>query len=111
MYGMPPQGPAANSRRGTRLIIIGGVIFAIGVVITVATYAAAADNPAGGTYFVMYGPMIGGLIAVVQGVIDLTRNRGGNRARADWYADPQDPRFERYWDGRTWTEHVRPPAP
>lgn len=23
-----------------------------------------------------------------------------------WYADPHDPRFLRWWDGRIWTEHV-----
>ena len=29
---------------------------------------------------------------------------------AGWYADPSGAAQERYWDGRAWTEHVRPVA-
>lgn len=29
---------------------------------------------------------------------------------AGWYPEPQTPGQERYWDGATWTEHVRPAA-
>lgn len=28
---------------------------------------------------------------------------------ADWYADPEDPSRQRYWDGQTWTNHFHPP--
>ena len=28
-----------------------------------------------------------------------------------WYADPSDPRQNRYWDGAAWTEHVSPGFP
>ncbi|WP_052593542.1 excalibur calcium-binding domain-containing protein [Luteipulveratus mongoliensis] len=31
--------------------------------------------------------------------------------QAGWYADPQDTRWVRYWDGARWTEHVRPWTP
>lgn len=26
----------------------------------------------------------------------------------NWYQDPQDPSFQRWWDGDAWTEHVQP---
>ncbi len=26
---------------------------------------------------------------------------------ASWYPDPADPRLQRYWDGSSWTQHVR----
>lgn len=29
---------------------------------------------------------------------------------ANWYDDPIDPAFERWWDGAAWTEHRRPKA-
>ena len=29
---------------------------------------------------------------------------------AGWYTDPEQPAGERYWDGRTWTEHRRTAA-
>jgi hypothetical protein len=29
---------------------------------------------------------------------------------AGWYADPEDPSQQRYWDGSTWTEHRAPAA-
>jgi Protein of unknown function (DUF2510) len=29
---------------------------------------------------------------------------------AGWYADPQDARQQRYWDGSTWTGHTAPAA-
>jgi hypothetical protein len=30
---------------------------------------------------------------------------------AGWYADPEDPSQQRYWDGSAWTEHRTPAAP
>src|SRR4051812_27019284 len=30
---------------------------------------------------------------------------------AGWYADPEDPSQQRYWDGSTWTEHRVPGPP
>ncbi len=35
---------------------------------------------------------------------------GGPAPAADWYPDPSDPRFLRYWDGTRWTEHTSPVA-
>ena len=31
--------------------------------------------------------------------------------QSGWYADPQNPRNERYFDGRQWTQHVRTDVP
>ncbi|MFI2565676.1 DUF2510 domain-containing protein [Paenarthrobacter sp. NPDC018779] len=31
-------------------------------------------------------------------------------AAPGWYADPADPRYNRWWDGSAWTAHVGPPA-
>lgn len=35
---------------------------------------------------------------------------GASSPPPGWYADPQTPGTQRYWDGTTWTEHVHPPA-
>lgn len=60
-------------RRGLIQVLIGAVIFVIGLAITIGTYHAASTSSSGGTYFVAYGPMIAGLIAVVRGLITLAR--------------------------------------
>jgi competence protein ComGC len=36
---------------------------------------------------------------------------GGSSAAPNWYPDPGDARFLRYWDGTQWTEHTSPAAP
>ncbi len=33
---------------------------------------------------------------------------GGPAPAPNWYPDPSDPRFLRYWDGARWTEHTSP---
>jgi hypothetical protein len=93
-YGGPqpgPMGPAGmgpagmgrlagiGRRRGTRQIVTGAVLFLIGLVITIATYSHASSSGTGGTYFVAWGPMVIGLIAVVRGVISVSRARRFNR--------------------------------
>lgn len=35
-------------------------------------------------------------------------SEGGAGPPAGWYGDPNDPTAWRYWDGRSWTEHVAP---
>ena len=30
---------------------------------------------------------------------------------ASWYPDPDNPHFQRYWDGHSWTTHVAPAPP
>jgi len=60
-------------RRGMTQIIIGAVIFIVGIVITIATYSSASSSSTGGTYIVAYGPMILGVITIVRGVAALIR--------------------------------------
>ena len=74
--GVPPFQPQPASAmanvarsRGIRQIVIGAVIFVIGLLITVGTYSSASSSPTGGTYFVAYGPMIIGVISIIRGVI------------------------------------------
>jgi hypothetical protein len=71
---MPGTSLAAVARkRGMRQIVIGAVIFVIGLVITVATYGSASSSPAGGTYVVAYGPMILGVVYVIRGISVIAR--------------------------------------
>jgi hypothetical protein len=70
----PPPGASSNMAnvargRGIRQIVIGAVIFVIGLIITIATYSAASSSHTGGTYFVAYGPMIIGVISMIRGGI------------------------------------------
>jgi predicted phage tail protein len=70
----PPPGASSNMAnvarsRGIRQIVIGAVIFVIGLIITIATYSAASSSTTGGTYFVAYGPMIIGVISMIRGGI------------------------------------------
>ena len=34
-----------------------------------------------------------------------------NHPQAGWYADPSDVSLERYWDGGSWSDSIRPAAP
>jgi hypothetical protein len=71
---MPGMSLAAIARkRGMRQIVIGAVIFVIGLVITVATYSSASFSPTGGTYVVAYGPMILGVFYVIRGLSVIAR--------------------------------------
>jgi len=74
--GRSLAGVARN--RGMRQIAIGAAIFAVGLVITIVTYASASSSSTGGTYFVAYGPMIVGAITVVRGFIALARSKNLN---------------------------------
>ena len=35
---------------------------------------------------------------------------GASNPKADWYPDPSGSGNQRYWNGNTWTDHVRPLA-
>lgn len=108
VYGMPPPATGRGNRRGTRKIIFGAILLFVGVVITVISYAVAASSATGGVYFVMYGPIIAGIATLISGSVEVSKSKGGITAVANWYPDPYDGRYERYWDGRAWTGHVRP---
>lgn len=68
------RGSFGGGRRGKSLIIYGAIFFVIGLVITIATYAAA-DGPGGGTYIVSWGPMVGGVVAMIRGAIHVAADR------------------------------------
>jgi hypothetical protein len=57
-------------------------VFAIGVVITIATYVFAVSR-GGGTYLVSYGPMAVGLISMARGGIEMARERRAGGPAAD----------------------------
>jgi hypothetical protein len=78
-----------GGRRGWTLVKYGMIVFGIGVVITVATYAFAVSR-GGGTYLVSYGPMAVGLISMACGGIDMARERrAGGSAVGGAQADGQ----------------------
>jgi hypothetical protein len=64
---------AKNERRvaGRRHMILGGVICAIGIVVTIATYTAA-ENAGGGSYVVAWGAIVFGAIRFVRGLIQMS---------------------------------------
>ena len=49
----------------------GAVLFAVGLLITVGTYAAASSGGTGGFYLVSWGPMVFGVVRVVRGLFRL----------------------------------------
>ena len=57
---------AENRKEGQAEMIIGAIIFAIGGVITWYTYTNAVEE--GGTYYVMYGSILSGLVIFFRGL-------------------------------------------
>ena len=83
-FGAPgPMGQAGLGnmarRRGVRQVITGSVLLVIGLLITIGTLSHAESSPSGGTYFVAWGPMIIGIIAIVRGVLAMSRAGRLNR--------------------------------
>src|SRR5260370_38851423 len=81
------RGPLGGGRRGKSLIIYGAIFFAIGLVITIGTYAAA-DSGGGGTYIVSWGPMLGGPRALIRGSFHPVRDRRANAQSAPGHPAP-----------------------
>ncbi len=69
-----------GGRRGWPLFFYGLAFFVVGLVITVATYAAASG---GGRYIISYGPMAIGLFAMIRGLIDVMRARRAEGQQPD----------------------------
>jgi len=55
---------------GSKDIVIGVLLLAVGLVITAATYSSASRE--GGTYVVAYGPVIFGAVRIFRGLMRLT---------------------------------------
>lgn len=60
-------------KHGLRNFIFGGLICAIGVIVTVISYALAANAPGGGQYIVTYGLVIAGAAQMIRGCVQLGR--------------------------------------
>lgn len=89
-----------NARAARTQLFIGIALLAVGAVITIATYSAASSSPTGGSYFVMWGPMIFGFIRIVTALPVLIKARRAARAGAgpagtqpvgQWSFSPQAP--------------------
>jgi hypothetical protein len=76
--GLPGRGNMAR-RRGTRQVITGSILFAVGLLITIFTLGHAESSVGGGTYIVAWGPMVFGIIAIIRGL--LARSRAGRLNR------------------------------
>jgi hypothetical protein len=66
-------------RRGMRQVITGSILFAIGLLITIFTLGHAESSAGGGTYIVAWGPMAFGIIAIIRGLLAMSRARRPNR--------------------------------
>lgn len=57
-----------RGKAGMRNMGMGAVVFVIGLVITLGSYASAAASPSGGSYMIAYGAIIFGAIQFFQGL-------------------------------------------
>jgi hypothetical protein len=87
--------------RGWSQFYYGLIIFCIGLVITVASYALAS-NRGGGIYIVSWGPMIIGAIRMVQGLVYVAKVRRGQ-------ARPLDSPYQPYGVGAQQPYGAPPP--
>ena len=74
-----PRRSAVLRKRGLRQMIIGGVLFVIGLLITAVTYGHASSSVSGGSYVVAYGPMIIGVVWALRGARLVVRSRSLDR--------------------------------
>jgi uncharacterized protein DUF2510 len=97
--------PGANTKRsGSIIVLVGLLLFAAALSITLVTYSNAAHAAEGGTYVVAWGP---GVLGVVLLLVGLSRLRRGTTAvQAQWHHDPTGRHEYRYWDGTAWTDQV-----
>lgn len=59
----------ATHRDQRRNAIVGGIVLlGLGLAVTVGTEAAASAN-GGGTYIIAYGPMVGGIVLLLKGLL------------------------------------------
>jgi hypothetical protein len=66
-------------RRGRRQVITGSILFVVGLLITIGTLGHAESSAGGGTYIVAWGPMIFGIIAIIRGLLSMSRAGRLNR--------------------------------
>ena len=98
----PLAGPGAGKTYGTVMMGVGLIVFLVSVGISLVTYTNAREE--GGTYVVLWGPALLGL--VLCGVALVRLARAGFATRPQWHADPTGRHERRYWDGAHWTDRV-----
>ena len=76
--GRPGLGNMAR-RRGIRLLITGSILFAVGLLITIFTLGHAESSAGGGTYIVAWGQIAFGIIAIIRGLLAMSRAGRLNR--------------------------------
>jgi hypothetical protein len=77
----PYQTLSADQRRimegkGRRAIAFGAVWILFGLAITAVTFSMASASRVGGSYLVLWGPVVYGIIRIVQGYVLLNKSRG-----------------------------------
>jgi hypothetical protein len=65
----------AIRKRAMRQIVAGFTVLVVGAVVTAVTYHLASNNPSGGTYLVLWGPMAIGALTVFRGFRALVSSR------------------------------------
>lgn len=68
-----PEGIAKVRRAGYRHLAIGIGATALGTIVTAASYTAASSNPRGGSYAIMWGLVVYGLIEIGRGIYEFSR--------------------------------------
>lgn len=103
MMQQPLRTPGAPAQhRGTTLTLLGLLVFGASALISWVTYSNAREE--GGTYVVLWGPMLLGVGLLIAGLVALSE---AHRAvHAQWYPDPTGGHQRRYWDGTQWTDRV-----
>ena len=57
-----------------RHMVLGGILFAVGLMITVSSYSTGADG-GGGRYLIAGGAMIFGALRLIYGVVQLSKSK------------------------------------
>ena len=92
--------PNAKARKsGGITALVGLAIALVAFIITMPTNTHATTE--GGTYFVLYGPILLGIILLISGAVQALRT-----PKAQWYPDPAARHERRYRDGKQWTARV-----
>lgn len=67
LRNMQDDGKKAAGRKN---ILIGAGLLVLGLIITIGTYSAASSS-GGGTYVISFGPIIFGVIRLIQGLVQI----------------------------------------
>ena len=65
-----------NKSAAVRSMVFGGIMFMVGLLITVSSYTAAEGGNGGGRYLIAWGAMIFGGLRFVYGLVKLKQSNG-----------------------------------